>query len=486
MQTQATCTYKKCKTCCSYFLFTLVFFSQTKAQDTHYNTFQFGARSALMGGAVIGTVNDNSAVFYNPGALGFIDSSTLSINANAYQIDKIRIYNALGKEKDFKSGHFGSVPLLIGGMISTGIKKLKVGYGMMSPVNFNFKANARLDEKLPIVDDAESPGDEEFIGQANINDKLNEFSVCLGAGYKLNDKWSVGLTNIVLVRSQVFERATYSRFFLNTPGYPLVSTSFVRNVEYTHIRTSFKAGLNYQDKNFGAGLTFTTPSIGITGNGIIAVDIIGNNILYNGSRTSLLANDRQEKIKSSYKSPFSVTAGMNWNMRRSSFGIAAQYYGGIAVYDILRAGPAVFVRPASLNSSLGSDDFLRFKTAAKSVFNFAVAYEYLFTPAIILNTSFRTNRSYYDKSLKNITGIKADYTSWDIYHFTAGTTITRNRSKVSIGLLFSTGKDGTREQEDNFNKPKEANFLQGDTFITKATYSSIGFLLGYTLMIKKY
>jgi hypothetical protein len=477
----------KCNKNYCLFLFFLLPVLTLHAQDTHYNTFQFGARSVLMGGAVIGTVHDNTAVFYNPGALGFIDSSTLSINANAYQIDKIRIYNALGQQKDFKSSQFGSIPLLIGGMISTGKKKIRIGYAMITPVNFNFKATARIDEKLPIVDESESAGDEEFIGQAYINDKLNEIGVCLGGGYALNDKWSIGLTNILTVRSQVFERATYSRFFLNTPGNPLVSSSFVRNVEYTHIRYAAKIGVNYQHKNFGAGLTITTPSVSLSGNGIIAVDIIANNILYNGARTYLLANDRQEKIRSVFKSPVSVAAGINWNLGRSSFGIAAQYYGSIPEYDILRAGPAVFVRPASLNSSLGSDDYLRFKTAAKAVFNIALGYEYILKPTILLNASFRTNQSYYDSRLKNSMGIKSDYTTWDIYHFTAGSTITRSRSKLSIGILFSTGTDDTREeQEDNFNKPKEANFLQGETYITKATYSSIGFLVGFTLMFKKH
>ena len=89
-----------------------------KAQDTHYNRLQFGTRSALMGGAVISNVKDNTAVFYNPAGMGFIDSSTLAINGNAYQMDNIRIYNALGEKKDFKSSSLGSVPLFVGGLFS--------------------------------------------------------------------------------------------------------------------------------------------------------------------------------------------------------------------------------------------------------------------------------------------------------------------------------------------------------------------------------
>lgn len=36
------------------------------AQDLHYWTNQFGTRSSLLGGAVVGGIKDNTAIFYNP------------------------------------------------------------------------------------------------------------------------------------------------------------------------------------------------------------------------------------------------------------------------------------------------------------------------------------------------------------------------------------------------------------------------------------
>ncbi len=42
------------------------------AQDNNYWTNQFGTRSNLMSGAVVGGVRDPSAGFYNPGAVPFI------------------------------------------------------------------------------------------------------------------------------------------------------------------------------------------------------------------------------------------------------------------------------------------------------------------------------------------------------------------------------------------------------------------------------
>jgi hypothetical protein len=260
----------------------------------------------------------------------------------------------------------------------------------------------------------------------------------------------------------------------------------VRNADYYNVRYAAKLGINYQKDNFSAGLTITTPSIGLFGSGTISADILATNLLYKGARTTLLANDRQEKIKSTYKSPLSIVAGVNWSKRRSAFGIAAQYYAGVGIYDMLRAQPSAFVRPASLNTSLGSEEFVRLKEGAKAVFNVAVGYEYALKPDVLLSASFRTNQSYYDADLNKSIGIKSDITSWDIYHLTAGSTFTRGRSKMSVGLLYSTGTNKSSEQSGNFENPSEDNYLQGSTTITKATYSSFGLILGYTFAFKKY
>ena len=485
MKTATTATMGKCAIRFFLSLLLAVPLSAIHAQDTHYNTVQFGARSALMGGAVTGNVKDNTAVFYNPAGMGFIDTSTLSITGNVYQVYNIRIYNALGEKKDFKSSSLGAAPLFAGGMFAKKSKRLKLGYGIMSVVDFNFKATARIDDKIPIVNDTESPGNEEFIGQAGINTKLNELAAVAGGGYKLNTKWSVGLSHIFSIRSLTTNKAVYARLFLNQAGNPLVSSSFVRSADYFNVRYAARLGINYQDRHFSAGLTITSASLNLFGNGTIAADVIGSNILYKGARTSLLANDRQEKLPSVYKSPLSVNGGINFSVRKSSFGITLQYFGSVGIYDVLRASPSAFVRPADLNTSLGSEQFLRLKEAAKAVFNIALGYEYLLQPDVIISASFRTDKSYFEKTLNQSVGIKSAITSWDIYHFAAGATFTRGRSKMSIGILYSTGTDKGREQPGNLEKPEENNFLQGSTIITKATYHSSGILLGYTFLLKK-
>jgi hypothetical protein len=436
-----------------------------------------------MGGAVVGGAKDNSDIFYNPGALGFTDTRSISINANVYQSENIRIYNALGQKKDFKSSSLGTIPLLVAGMLP-GKGKLKIGYGLLSPVDFSFNATARIDGFLPVVDDAESPGPEEFIGQASISSRLKEVVADIAFGYKLSDHWSIGVANLFSVRTLTLSKATYSRMYLNEPGSPLVTSSFVRSAEYYHVRYSAKIALAYRKNNFSAGLTVTTPSLGLFGSGTIAADVLGTNMLFNGSRTDLLLNDRQDKLKAGYKSPFSAASGCNWTVRRSSINIAFMYYAGLGVYDILRAQPSAFARPAALYTSLGSDQFLRLKDGAKPVINIALGYEYALKPNMVLDASIRTNQSYYDPDINKSVGIKSEISTWDIYHFTLGTTMTNNRNKISLGIMYSKGIDNARVQDGNLQNPGEGNFLQGSTIITKASYSSIGLLLGYTLTFK--
>lgn len=464
-----------------------IIFFVTHAQDTHYWTNQYGTKSVLMGGAVVGGIKNNTSLFYNPGALGFIDTSSLSINANAYQTTNINLKNALGQQKDFKSNNLAAVPLLVGGMFRSGKEsKWKIAYGIVTNIDFNFNANARIDTEHEIVDDNESPGKEDFIAQAGISSRLKEITAGIGLARKFADNWSLGISGFFLVRNQEFSRYQYARLYLNDDQGTLVSTSFVRNLKFYNVRFAPKVGIAYEKDNFSAGLTVSAPAINLFGKGNIAVDLIGNNIDTDSGRINFLGNDSQEKLKTNYRSPFSVSAGINYDLRQSSFGISLQYFAGIGVYDVMRANPSAFVRPAALNSDLTSDQYLRLKSGAKPVFNVALGYEYRLKETLSVLGSFRTDMSYFDTDVKNATGIKSEITTWNIYHFNAGVIVTRGRSQISVGLLTSFGSDKNRSQDGNLDNPSEENYLQGSTTIVGAKYFSAGILFGYTLSFRKF
>lgn len=467
--------------------FGLCLFSSVIAQDTQYWTQQFGTRSALLGGAVVASADDNTALYYNPGILGFIDTGSLSINANIYGIENIRISNAVGQSIDFKSSQVSAVPLLIGGMLRNKGRAWRLSYGILAPVDFNFKATARIDKSYAIVDNAESPGDELFIGQADINTQVKEVMGGFGGGRKINSYWSVGIAGFFGAHSQVYSRNSLARFYMN-PTSKLVSSTIIQNFSYYNVRFFPKVGVNWQKDRWKAGMVLTSPSFSLFGTGSIAIDATATNIkpLNSTERIDVVANDRQEKLKTNYKSPLSVSGGLSYAWRRSQINISGAYFASIDQYEIIQAKAAAFARPPDAYPELTSDEFLRIKTAAKPVFNFAIGYEYAINDHIDLDLSYRSNQTYYDTSLRNERGIKPDFSSWNINHTTAGVNIRKNRSQLSMGFLFSFGADKDRAQGGNLENPSEENILQGKTVITEAKYSAFAILLGFTFNFQRF
>ena len=455
------------------------------AQDSHYWSQQFGTRSALLSGAVLGGTNDNTMIYYNPGALGFLDNSSVSINASAYGIANIKVENALGQTADFESVQVGSVPLLAGGMIKTKNQKWKIGYAFITPVDFSFKGIARLDNSFEVIDDTESPGLEEVVAEAAITTKTSEVIFALGLGRKLDENWSVGLSNLFTVRSHSYQRNFSTYVFMNDENRSLVGANQNQNVEYYNVRYAAKLGAVYKSGNWSTGLTLTSPSVNLFGNGTLANNIAIRNLkLLDDDRISGVATARQGELKSTYKSPFSVALGTNYKKGNSSAGIAVQYYNSIDIYDIMEPAPGTFVRPAELAPELQSDRFLRNRAGAESVLNVAVGYEHQLNPSLSLLVSARNDMSYFDDQLNDGPGIKTTISSWDIYHFTGGVNLDHKNSSLSLGLLYSTGNTGKYEQPGNIN-PEDIDIVEGTTSITRAKYSNIGLLLGYTLYLNR-
>ena len=471
----------------SFFLLVLgiATFFCSQAQDSHYWTQQYGTRSALLSGAVLGGTNDNTMIYYNPGGLGFLDNSSISINASAYGIGNIRVENALGQQADFESMQVGSVPLLAGGMIKMKDQKWKIGYAFITPVDFSFKGIARLDNSFEVIDDPESPGLEELVAEAAVTTKTSEIIFALGVGRKLNENWSVGLSNLFTVRSHSYQRNFSSYVFMNDENRTLVGANQNQNAEYYNVRYAAKLGAVYKSGYWSTGLTITTPSVNFFGQGTLANNIAVRNLtLIDDNRISGVATARQAELKSTYKSPFSVALGTNYNKGNSSAGIAIQYYNSIDIYDIMEPVPGTFVRPAELAPELQSDRFLRNRAGAESVLNIAVGYEHQMSESLSLLVSARNDMSYFDDRLNDGPGIKTTISSWDIYHFTGGVNLDHKNSSLSLGLLFSTGNTGKYEQPGNIN-PEDVNLLEGTTTITRASYNNIGLLLGYTLYLNR-
>ncbi|MEJ2548882.1 MAG: hypothetical protein P8125_13895, partial [Gemmatimonadota bacterium] len=88
------------------------------AQDSHYWTQQYGPRASLLSGAVIGSVGDISATFYNPGALGVAEELAFAISADVYEYESIVVEDGAGDGVDLGAIRSGVRPSLIAGTIT--------------------------------------------------------------------------------------------------------------------------------------------------------------------------------------------------------------------------------------------------------------------------------------------------------------------------------------------------------------------------------
>lgn len=451
-------------------------------QDLNYWTNQFGTRASLMGGAVVGGINDNTAIYYNPAALAFLDSSSVSINANLYRLENIRVINAAGEAKNLKVLNLGVVPLLISGKLTTKNPRLKIGYGIIVSTDFGFRGGARSTGFYPIVNSVESPGDEEFTGQTNVNADLRETKALLGMSWKLSPKLSVGLTNMIAVRSHGFTYARLGRMFLNNSSRTLIAINDLENVRYSQITYLPKVGINYLAGKWAWGATLGTPGLRLQSAASVTADVTGNQVnLFGNGRIDFSGSDAQEKLKAKFRYPFTMAVGGVFTHSKGRFAFTAEYFGRIAPYAIVTPeGSQQFLRPTALFPGQTTDKFLTVNTAAKPVLNAAVAFEKILNEKYIFSGSLRTDFSAFDDAMREVAGVKPHITTWDIYHVTAGMTRQQNKHNISVGFNLGFGADNDYPQSVNLDNPTENNFLSGKLTVAKARYFSAALLVGYT------
>ena len=83
-----------------------------RAQDAHYSTMQYGPRASLLGGAVIGSVDDVSGTYYNPGALVLASNLAFSFSTNVFEVESLRLEGRGGEGIELGSSRSGIRPPL--------------------------------------------------------------------------------------------------------------------------------------------------------------------------------------------------------------------------------------------------------------------------------------------------------------------------------------------------------------------------------------
>jgi hypothetical protein len=301
--------YLKTISSCSIMFCFLIIHLECEAQDDHYWSQQYGAESTLLGGAMVAGANDNSAVYYNPGALAFISNPSLSIDANVYRLDKILISDGAGKGQNLNSAQLSVYPQIISGMLNIlKNERLKFSYTLLTRNHNNVLMNTRTTSKADQSDpDNPVPAPTSFIGAFDYINQLDEQWFGVGAGYRITDKIGIGATLFGSYRGQSYQLTNYVRqVSYADPNYILNSLTKDEAIKYYAINLLAKFGLSCTSGSWKFGLTITTPSLGLGGKGSIQRG--SSNVVVSEKPADMADNffimDRASETHASYNIPF--------------------------------------------------------------------------------------------------------------------------------------------------------------------------------------
>ena len=461
---------------------------QAKAQDANYWQANYGPGGYLTPGAVVAYDNNQGFFYVNPALMAINPKTSVSISANVYQADLLRIKDGVGSGKDLQSNSFKINPQMISGTIAfRGHKTIALGYALLHNPVISYQTTQRQDKKLPVLADSYSPGDEYYVGQYAAHNDISQTTATGAIGVKLNSRWSVGFTAEGQLRNQDFYEQYSSRALQNTTDAsvlfpPLTNVESSYQAVYWHIGLRAKGGLAYDVGAHHVGLVLSSPMLSLKGSAVVTSDLIVSNLKVPNTsiETNLLANGRQTGLPVTYKMPLSIAAGYAVDFEKLQLYLAAEYFLAVANYNIITPGSGSFVRPDTDINQLQTTGLLQLKESRKSVLNVAIGSRYFISPDVSLIGSLRTDFSYNTEDKRGeYQGQVPNINRWNNYHAQLGGNFKRRKFNLRAGLLLSYGKTATYQQPVNFDNPTESNMLLGEAKPVKASFFSTGLLLAY-------
>ncbi|HEY7819516.1 MAG TPA: hypothetical protein VIG29_14935, partial [Vicinamibacteria bacterium] len=217
--------------------------STATAQDNHYWTSQFGNRARLLGGAVVGSATDLSALSYNPGALALVPKPELLLSGTVFQYESVGVANALGPGAGLSDNRFALVPSLFAGEIHfDALGDNRIGYAFLTRQDAEFRVNERAEitERLQ----GSIPGLRFASSGVQFETRLREYWFGGSWSRKIGERIGFGVSPFIAVRNQRARSQALTQA-LGQPkeggegGIAITNLDF----DYQHWRLLLKAGV---------------------------------------------------------------------------------------------------------------------------------------------------------------------------------------------------------------------------------------------------
>jgi len=427
-------------------------------QEDNYWNIQYGTRSTLLGGTVIGSVSDLSATYYNPGAIALFKDVNFILSAQAYQYDKYKVKNGAGADRDL---NYSSITP------SAGFAAFNIDFGFLKNdrivVSVLTRELGELEFQNRIIDSIDvvssSPGKEDFAGGVNYFRKFNEVWAGITYSYKVNEVIGLGCTGYMAVKSYKNQSTTILEA-LKSDG-DIASYTRIYNYDYNNWRTLLKGGIGINLNPLTLGISFTTPSLDLFGSGSV-----GTHLFVSGLDTNRFTSNYQDDVNSEYKSSWAVGFGAAYRLDKYKFHFSAEWFNGVDEYNVLDTQP--------FQSQSSGEVFTNNLThQTKSIINYGLGIDYFAADSLIFSASFISD---YSAMAGTESEIQPKMLGMNIFHFSAGSTFKIWKSLLTLGLVYSWGSEKIGEN---------INLSGGDNGIisneAELQYSQIKVLLGFEL-----
>ncbi len=487
----------------------LAFIGMNGFSQSNYWSQQYGSRSSLMGGCVVGGVQDNSALYYNPGGIAYIDSSHLNVSANAYGMDFMQLKNGAGTNLDLNSMKILVYPQFISGMVKFKfVPKLKLAYGLLTRYRSEVKMHADMTyPNYPII---VTPYDTAQYYYGTFDYELSSITQWGGfaIGYKFTPFFAFGVTTFVSYSHYDGFRKTFATADVDHPDPDSVYMAKFSSYEYNnvdHFGLLWKLGFQFNWEKFKLGITLTTPNISLFG-----FTRIGRTLEYNnqdrflpdslpiGRFPSWLVSDDKNNLRTQMRSPFSISFGMEYDFPKTNSKITftGEYFFPVPDYRIAQSDDTVLIRPTDQYNNLPyKQPFMELNASHSPVLNVGLGFEQKIGKRTTLYLGARTdfNNGFQAANNKAIISNRLNQAYNHYLHFSGGITYKKGGSDITFGLNYGVGATAFKRQLINLTEPQISITPEGDYLALqglqdetiRANVHSISLIIGYTYYLKR-
>lgn len=402
------------------------------AQDAHYWTEQYGTRSMLLSNSVVGVVEDLGAVFYNPARLGLIKNPAFVISGKVYELNKLLIENATGDDPNAtkKNSSFGGAPSLVAGTFS--IKrweKHRFAYAFLSRRRMDLNLAGGANNYGELIE--ELPGEEYFSGSISLSKKFNEEWIGGSWAYSSNPKYSIGVTGFINIRNQDASGTTFLQAYNDQD---VVMYRSQKLYGYKNYGLLFKIGLAANFDPVKVGLTITTPTIGIKGEGTFQYEEYFSGF---DNDDPIYVRNIQGGIDSKFKTPFSIATGVGVYLWGGTLMGSAEYFSKINNYTLMQG--VMFE-----GQSNGKELLPLLYDESKAVLNFGLGYKFVISEQVKGYLSYSSDKSAVVSQKNNIHDetmqIRASTFVADVNHYAGGMVMDFARADITFGVAFASAR----------------------------------------------